>query len=179
MSIKRTIIIEKPANDIWEILGNQFLPVENWLASIKSTTEKKQGTLIAGAPVIGRVAHIGAASGAGMAMDETITKFDAQNMILGVDCTLTGGPSVSPIKGFIYDVSIRQIDSTKCEVTWDTKIKLGLLGYVLYFGISKSIGNGFYRNLEELKAIVETGKPHPRKQAAFDKLALTGDLQTA
>ena len=42
----------------------------------------------------------------------------------------------------------------------------------MYPMLKKALYPGFVRSLEELKHIVETGTPHPRKVAAFEKEAV-------
>lgn len=178
MQVSRKIIIEKSADEIWEILANQFVPVELWTASIKASSEIKTGTKAAGAPVVGRIAAIGPAAAKGASLKETITLFDAANKRLVVDTDIINMPGVSPMNGYTSDIQITTLNSNSCEVTWTSVAKLSFLGYILYIPIKASLSKGFYRNLEELKAIVETGNPHPRKQEAFKEFGLTPELQS-
>lgn len=179
MQLSTKITINKSIDDVWNILTAEFLSLDKWMAAIETTVEKKQGSKAKNAPVIGRIAAIGAAAAKGASLDETITYINEQDYILDIDTDLIDVPGVSPMKGYMTRIQLTSVGENSCEVSWVSTSKLGLLGYVLYFVIKKSLGAGFYRGLEELKAYAETGKGHPRKQAALDKLILTSKLQPA
>lgn len=159
MRMINKIIINKPVNEVWKFLADEFIPLEKWMAAITHTEEKKEGVKISGARTIGWKGYIGALPGA--YMDETITMFDEVSMKFSVHTTVKNGPP-APLRGFDYIVSVVAISDNQSEVTWNGKWLLKPLGYFLYPVIKKGLSAWFYRGLEELKNYLETGKPHPR-----------------
>ncbi len=165
MTISTKITIDAPASKVWSVLVDDYMTLDTWMASIDRTRPLPSAT---GAQ-LARIAEIGAGA-PGAWMEETASKMDLKTYKITITSKLRGLPSVAPLKGFTSDVQIREISPEKCEVTWDTLASLKVHGYLLSYGINKGLKAGFYRGLEELKHFVETGKPQPRKQKAFDRL---------
>jgi len=162
MKIVRKIEINAPIEDVWKVLGDDFASVDEWMAGVGNSVEIKDGHQVQNAPVIGRMAEI--AINPGTFMDERITAYDSDNMLLTMNTTLI--KVKGPLSGYNTEIKVRSLRDKKSEVIWTTKAFLGLLGYPLYFVIKKGLSDGFFRGLEELKYFVETGEPHERKLAA-------------
>ena len=162
MKIERRIEIFSPANDVWKVLGEDFVSVDEWMAGVGNSVEIKEGERAQDAPTIGRMAEI--AINPGTFMDEKIIAYDPDNMTITVKTTLID--VAGPLNGYDTDIQVRSLGDKKSEVIWTSKTSFGMLGYLLYFVIKKGLSNGFSRGLEELKYFVENGVPHERKLAA-------------
>ena len=165
MKVIRKIEISAPAKDVWNVLGDQFVSVQEWMAGVGNSKEITEGQHVKNAPVIGRMAEI--AINPGTFMDEKITAYDSDDMSLTMNTTLINVKG--PLNGYDTEIKVRSLGDKKSEViwtSWTSKGSLGLLGYPLYFVIKKSLSDGYFRGLEELKCFVETGVPHERKLSA-------------
>ncbi|MGH1334553.1 MAG: SRPBCC family protein [Aureispira sp.] len=162
MKIVRKIEISAPVEEVWKVLGNDFVAVHKWMAGVSDSIEIKNGQQVQNAPVVGRMAEI--AINPGTFMDEKIIAYDAKSRSLTMNTTLVDVKG--PLNGYDTEIKVRSLGDEKSEVIWTSKTSFGLLGYPLYFVIKKGLSDGFFRGLEELKHFVETGEPHERKLAA-------------
>lgn len=165
MKVIRKIEIAAPAKDVWKVLGDQFVSVDEWMAGAGNSKEITDGPLAKNAPVIGRMVEI--AINPGTFMDEKITAYNSNDLSLIMNTTLINVKG--PLNGYDTEIKVRSLGDSKSEViwtSWTSKGSIGLLGYPLYFIIKKGLSGGYYRGLEELKYFVETGEPHERKLAA-------------
>lgn len=175
MKISRSLTIKAPQDVLWTKLVDDFVPVHEWMASIKNSTARP-GPVIAGAPAAGRDAAIGAGA-PGTIMEETFTALDQSAGVIEFD-TVLNAPNFNPIKGWSNRITLTpQGDATL--VTWSIKVRLRLMGHVMRFPIKKSLHAGFLRSLEEVAHFVETGTPHPRKVKNFEAEAQSGVLANA
>ena len=165
MKISRSTTINAPLEKLWAVFVDDFVPVHLWMASIKNSSPMTKGTQVAGAPAIGRVAEIGAGSPGGL-MVEQITKVDAKAKVIEFDTELQNIKGFNPIIGWPNRVTL-EAQGNATKITWEIRPRL------------KTIGAGFVRSLEEIKAYVETDQPHPRKAKAFEAEAMTGGLAKA
>ncbi len=162
MKIVRKIEIAAPSAEVWNVLGDDFVSVDKWMAGVGNSVEITDGHRVQNAPTIGRIAEI--AINPGTFMDEKITTYDSENMSLTMNTTLVNVKG--PLNGYDTEIKVQSLGDKKSEVIWTSKASFGLLGYPLYFVIKKGLSGGFFRGLEELKYFVETGEPHERKLAA-------------
>ena len=175
MKVSQTLTIKAPADVLWSRLVDDFVPIHEWMASIKNSTALP-GPVIAGAPAAGRNAEVGAGA-PGTIMEETFTALDKQARVIEFD-TVLNSPNFNPIKGWSNRIVLEpQGDQTK--VTWSINVRLRLMGLLMSFPIKKSLTAGFLRSLEEVAHIVETGEPHPRKVKNFEQEAQGAALANA
>lgn len=166
MKLSTKITVNAPAAKIWSVLVEDHMAVDSWMASIDQTRPLPD----AKGAELARIAEIGAGA-PGAWLEETATNIDAQSYKITIASVLPGVPGIAPLKGYTSDIQIREISADQCDVTWNSDASLKLHGMPFYWLMKKSLTSGFFRGLEELKHFVETGKPHPRKQKAFDRLA--------
>lgn len=177
MKISRSTTIDAPIDTVWTKLVDDFVPVHHWMASIKGSSEMPGGTRLPGAPAVGRIAEIGAGA-RGALMEERITKVDITARRFEFDTLLTNMTGFSPLIGWPNQILL-EADGNATKVTWNIQPRLKLAGLPLYFVLKKSLGAGFVRSLDEVKVFIETGAPHERKAAAFEKEGLPADLASA
>ncbi len=164
MSKEPKMMIDASAEKIWEVLVGDFVNVQKWMASIDRSSPMS-GTPIPGAPAVGRDAHIPLNDGV---MADKIVGIDKGNWTLHMDTDLKNIEGFNPMLGFKNSVYIKPVGQNRCEVTWTRSPKVVWYLSFMYPLLKKALYPGFVRSLEELKHIVETGKPHPRKIAAFE-----------
>lgn len=175
MKISRNLTINASTDVIWSKLVDDFVPLHEWMAAIKSSSARP-GPAIPGAPAAGRDAAIG--SGApGTIMEEVFTHLDRNKNLIEFD-TVLNSPNFNPIKGWSNRILLTpQGDATL--VTWSIVVHLRLLGHIMRIPIRKSLYAGFLRSLEEVAHIIETGQPHPRKAKSFAQEAANATLASA
>lgn len=175
MKISRNLTINASTDVIWSKLVDDFVPVHEWMASIKSSTPRP-GPALPGAPAAGRDAAVGAGA-PGTIMEETFTHIDRSKNLIEFD-TVLNAPNFNPIKGWSNRITLTpQGDATL--VTWSIDVRFRLIGNLMRLPIKKSLSAGFLRSLEEVAHIIETGQPHPRKAKSFAQEAQNGTLATA
>lgn len=171
MELLNSMVVNKPADQIWNLLGNDFVDVAKWMAAIPRSEAKSEGRRLPGAPAVGRLSYL-IAKYNGAYQDETITKYDNTNRSLGMEAVIMGFPKIAPVRGYSSEVTVTPIDENSSKVTWNSVVHLRPHGYIFYLALKKSMNAGFIRNLEEIKHIIETGEPHPRKIKMMETEAL-------
>ncbi|MBL1242553.1 MAG: SRPBCC family protein [OCS116 cluster bacterium] len=154
-------IVNKPAADVWELLGKNFVDVSVWMAATPRSEPILAGIPIKGAPAVGRNSYL-PAKFKGMYQQEIITNYSDKMKTVAFDVVLKNASKLLPIKGYASTVTVEFVSENSCRVTWDATPHLRTLGYIIP-GIKKSLNAGFVRNVEEIKHYMETGEPHPRK----------------
>lgn len=175
MKVSQTLTINASADVLWSKLVDDFVPVHEWMASIKNSTARS-GPALPGAPAAGRNAEIGAGA-PGTIMEETFTGLDKAEGIIEFD-TVLNAPNFNPIKGWSNRI-VLEPQGNQTKVIWSISVRLRLMGVLMSFPIKKSLTAGFLRSLEEVAHIVETGEPHPRKVKNFEQEAQGAALANA
>lgn len=171
MTSLNSITVNAPAPDVWKLVGDDFVAVDRWMAAIP-TAEVIPGPALPGAPAKGRNSYL-IKKFAPMYQEEIITAYSDDNMTVGFDVTLRKGPRIMPLKGYWSTVSIEAIDDNSCKLTWEGAAYAKWFAKPMAGMLTKSLDAGFIRNLEEIKHIVETGEPHPRKIEKIKSEALS------
>ena len=165
MKIERKIEIASPAAEVWKVVGDDFLTVDEWMAGVGNSKELIEGQKVQNAPTIGRMAEI--ALNPGTFMEEKITAYNPEEMSLIMNTILVNVES--PLTKYDTEIKVEALDSNKSEVIWTSwapKEPLESLGDEMLSAIKQNLSDGYFRGLEELKHFVETGNPHERKIAA-------------
>ncbi|GAA6206962.1 hypothetical protein NBRC116601_02550 [Cognatishimia sp. WU-CL00825] len=175
MKVSRSLTINASPDVIWSKLVDDFVPLHEWMAAIKSSTARP-GPALPGAPAAGRDAAIGPGA-PGTIMEEVFTHLDRSKNLIEFE-TVLNAPNFNPIKGWSNRITLTpQGEATL--VTWSIVVQLRLMGHVMRFPIKKSLRAGFLRSLQEVAHIIETGQPHPRKAKSFASEAANATLATA
>ena len=163
MNIKKEIIVNKSASEVWEVLGNQFPEAYKWARGLDHS-EGHGEARFEGASCSNRTCEV---PGFGK-IQEVIKKFDPENHVLIYQVT-QGFP------GFITSaINTWKLTSsgmnTKVEMDMimNTKgIKGALMGPMMKMNLSKTVAGV----LSDLKTYVETGEPSVQKLKEIDKAA--------
>ena len=162
MKIIRKARIEKPANEVWKVLGQDFENAHLWMALVPNTHSKDYGVKVNEAPVCGRVCEFTDKPN-GFYADELITEYSDEKMEMTVEVTPQNAPSILPMLKNTLKLKVNVINNYSSEVVWESEPKLKPIGNLMYPFVKMGLGKAFSEVLEELKYFVETGKPHPRK----------------
>lgn len=158
MDIKTELIIEKNANNIWQVMGIQFDEIHLWSSFFKDskpTGENKfdginfsaRNTVIEG----GINTH-------------TLDLFDSENFILAYTVT-SGTPPFANKAGAEWALEIINENTSKASITVNIDLKEGIPEKKV-IEVKSWLNKSSNEMLEDLKHYVETGNLHPRKQNA-------------
>ena len=162
MKIIQKITISSPATDVWKVLGDQFVSVDEWMAGIGKSVEITEGQRAQNAPVVGRRGEV--AINPGTFLDETIEVYNIEKMSLTVQTDFVNIPG--PVQGYKTEIQVQPMENNASEVIWSSQVPLGVTESPVYSAVEKNLSDGFLRGLEELKHFVEMKAPHERKLAA-------------
>lgn len=156
MKLKQKITIDKPINDVWDVLAINFDKASDWMAVIPKSIEKIDGDKVNGAPMEGRICDL-SHNPNGAKVDETILKYNDQ------DYKVVPFKGKIPIKQNIINFYAYQLANDKTEVVYDSDIALKTAGKLIYPALKLTLKKNFKEQMEDLKCYVETGIPHERK----------------
>ncbi|NET30922.1 MAG: hypothetical protein F6K19_02820 [Cyanothece sp. SIO1E1] len=158
LQFKEEALIQKPIDEVWEILGNQFtephLWATNFIASKPGGTPKLPGL---------SYRHRATLTESGDNWQE-LDAFDPANYSL----TYHISKGVPPIaKSAIGTWKLVKISETQTQLDVDFSLTTkGLLGFVMSPIVGKKVGKASAEIVEEFKYYLENEQPHPRKLAA-------------
>ena len=153
MTIQQSIDINKPIDNCWKVLGQEFPNISKWASSIHKSTG--HGTFFSGSNCSERECLNGKTI-----FLEKLVKFENDNHLLSYDIT-QGTP------GFVQHANntwqlLNKDNKTTLQMTLQITTK-GLLGSVLGQVMKVALTKQFNQMMEEFKYYVETGQPHKRK----------------
>lgn len=166
MKLIKKVEINQPIDKVWKVWAEEFDKVQDWMAVVVHSFEKKEGNTPSGSPMIGRVCEFSGKSD-GPKVLEDILLYDKDNYRLDVKVVPRNVPL--PLKYNLLKSSLKEISNHKTEMTLDINPSIGWTGYLLYPVLKRGLSKSFNELLEELKHYVETGKPHPRKLKKLQK----------
>ncbi|WP_271765991.1 SRPBCC family protein [Aquimarina algiphila] len=162
MEFKKEIIINKPIEAVWEILGNQFGDAYKWASGLNHS-KGFSSPVINGAPSNNRACELPSGK-----IKEVIKKFDIGNYILEYE-VIQGFP-------FFVDTAINNwqlltIDSEKTKVQMHLVVKTqGLIGSIMRPMMKMQLSKQIEYIPNDLKHFVETGTPSQNKAKEIEKL---------
>jgi hypothetical protein len=161
MELRNAIIIEAPAERVWQALGERFMHVSDWAAPI--TASCPVGTAEPGVGVTRscNIAPFGPVKA--RVVRERLTRFDRDAMAFEYEA-LEGMPSF--VGRAVNRWSVARVDDRRSQLrihaTLTLRGPMALLGCVIKWRLE----SGGAKVAEELKYFLENGKPHPRKLAS-------------
>ena len=161
LQFNEEVTINKPIDEVWEILGNQFTKPHLWASNFKSS---KPG----GDPKLPGLTyrHRATVTESGDNWQE-LDLFDSKNYALSYHIS-KGVPSIA--KRAVGDWRLTKISETQTQLNVDFILETkGLLGFVMSPVASKKVGKASTEIVEEFKYYVENEKPHHRKLASTEK----------
>jgi uncharacterized membrane protein len=154
MNIVKKIAINKPIDDVWEVLGNQFGQISNWASIIRESKVYGEATL----------------NGLNFSIRETntlsgitkqeITYFNPENYSLSYK-SISGTPPI--IKEVRAQWNLTKKDSNVTDLELDFTADMKGIGFILAPIAKIKLSKVGEELLDDLKYYLENGKPHPRK----------------
>jgi hypothetical protein len=158
MKIIKELSIEKPIEDVWEILGNQFGEIDKWASLIHKSE-------VSGEPSLPGITYsIRSTETAQGPTKQEMLEFDPASYSLKYKA-IAGTPF------FIKDISAKwsltktNNDSTQLILDFNF-VTAGLIGMILTPVAKLKLAKLGDELLDDFKYYVENGQPHPRKLAA-------------
>ncbi|MDH7445974.1 SRPBCC family protein [Aquimarina sp. 2201CG14-23] len=163
MEFKKEIIINKPIESVWEVLGNQFGQAYRWASGLNHS-KGYSPPVIKGAPSNNRACELSSGK-----IKEVIRKFDFNNYVLEYEV----------IKGFPFFVDtainnwqLTKISSERTKVNMYLVVKTkGLVGSMMNPMMKIQLNKQLIHIPNDLKHFVETGKPSQNKSKEIGKLS--------
>ena len=168
MRTENKIIIKKPVQEVWSVLGDNFEKAGEWMAIVNNSYSLPGEPEFEEASVQGRTCEFGSGP-EGFKAKEFITQYDPKNYRLGIKVIPINAPKALPLKENEVDIRLLPKGSDETEVIWVTNPIMNLAGKMLSPLLKVGIQKSFGEILEELKVYVETGKPHKRKIRKMEK----------
>ncbi len=154
MNIATSIRIERPIDQVWKIVADDFAEVQQWIGSVRKSTALTDTPKPDGAPVAGRFCVLSDKPD-GLCARETITGYDNRAWKLDFEVVPVNGGALFPVKSNRVSVSLTRAGSGATDVTWTAVPDLKPHGYVMYPMLKMGLGKAFGGILQDLKTFAE------------------------
>lgn len=161
--IKGQIIIDAPAEKVWQIVAHDFENIGQWASAIPTSYATADTPTFADAPVDGRVCTN---SVAGFDhIHETFTRFNEEAMQFSYEAT-DGMPGFMEKAENNWSVSPLNANQCTVEARGEVDVK-AFPGVILIPFLKWQMGRIGKQTMVELKYFAENDQPHPRKAASM------------
>ena len=163
VKINKTVRIDAPADQVWEILGHQFHDAGAWASAIHKSGPHQAGPVAGDAPF----AQNGRACDTSLGpFRETVQHYDEAAMAYGY--TAEGDKTPFFVKSLQNNWTVKADGPARSVVTMQMEAKLlpvfaQLMGPI----IRRQFDTVLDETTDDLKHYVETGSPSPRKVKAM------------
>jgi carbon monoxide dehydrogenase subunit G len=154
MKIIKSLTINKPIDEVWEVLGNQFDKIDRW-SSLISKSEVSGPSTMQGVNYSVR----STTTKTGISKQE-LTRFDTENHVLGYK-SIAGTPPI--IKQVNAEWRLTNNGNTT-RLVLDFNAEMKGIGHIIAPIAKMKLGKVGDELLDDFKFYVENGKPHPRKK---------------
>ena len=131
MKITKTININKPAEQVWHLLSEQFDKAHLWMGPIPNSVALGEGESKLGAPMEGRICDL-SDNPNGAKVKEVITQYSDTTRTIGFDVLPINNPAIVPIKQNNVVMHVQAIDEHSCKVSWTASPTLKVFAYPFY-----------------------------------------------
>jgi hypothetical protein len=160
MKFSKEIVINAPAEKVWDIIGHRFTDVGQWARSITSSVINHDAEKVGSSPVGGRVCE----TSIGHISEEFIT-YDEEGMNLSFR-----GMIISKMFDSVISTNlVTKINENTSKVTITPSIDLTFIGMLMYPLIKVSLSKTLNEVLDDLKYFSENDEPSPHKVKAMRK----------
>ncbi|KZN63926.1 SRPBCC family protein [Pseudoalteromonas luteoviolacea] len=154
MQVTKKVEINKPAEQVWDLVANQFDKAHLWMGPIPNSVAMGKGKGLSGAPMEGRVCDL-SDNPNGPKVKEIITEYSEQNKTLAFDVLPVNNPKIVPIKQNHVKMTVRAIGPHKSEVIWTASPQLKAFAYPFYPLLRLIFPVAFGKLLQGLKVYAE------------------------
>jgi hypothetical protein len=158
-TITAEIIIQSPADAVWEVLAHQFERVGEWATAIPSSTRSPHGNAHEGVAVTARICSTGVRMV--HEIEERIVAYDEARRSL----TYEGRGMPKFIKTARNRWQVQPLGDQRSRVTVEATLEpRGVIGRFMYVFLRLQLARIGPQFLDDLKHYVEHGEPSARKQ---------------
>ncbi len=161
MKITKSITINKPADQVWDLVAHQFDKAYLWMGPIPKSVALGEGASHVGAPMEGRICDLSNDS-KGAKVREIITQFNEEDKNLSFDVFPVNNPAIVPIKQNKVQMSVRELSANQTEVVWVAFPQLKVFAYPFYPLLRLIFPAAFGKLLKGLKDYSEAYLPEPK-----------------
>lgn len=158
MKIKQKIIVNKPADVVWHLIGHQFEKAHLWMDPIPHSYAFNEDQTDTGAPVQGRICHLSNNPDGAKAREEIVAFDDAKRSVTFA-ITSINVPAVVPLKRNQVQMTVNSLSSHQCEVIWVAQPQLKAFAYPFYPLLRLLLPFAFGKLLSGLKRYSEAQLP--------------------
>lgn len=131
MKITKKTVINKPAEQVWHLVANQFDKAHLWMSPIPKSVALGEGESKLGAKMQGRICDLSDDPN-GAKVKEVITAYDELSMSISFDVLPVNNPAIIPIKQNHVQMTVRTLGVNQCEVCWTASPSLKWFAYPFY-----------------------------------------------
>ena len=156
MRFSKDIVINAPAEKVWDILAHKFADVGQWSRLVSQSTVNNDAQKVSNSPVGGRLCETSIGK-----ISEEFTAYDEEGMTFSFKGVITS----KVFSNVISTNAVTAIDENTSKVTVTPNIDLKALGILMYPLIKMNLGKLIKQGLTDLKYFAENDKPSPEKLA--------------
>ena len=165
MQVRRRIVVNQSIDSVWQVVAIDFDKIGDIITAVNSSAlDHTIQPLVEGAPAGGRVCstdNLGE-------IKEIITRFDERKKLLSYQADVSGLPKF--VKNLENNWSLNSLGDNKTEIKMRIEGNLAGIGVLMTPVMKVWLGKIGQKTLEEVKYYAETGKIHPRKVEALQKV---------
>jgi hypothetical protein len=160
MEFSKKIIVNAPADKVWDILGKDFANIGTWSSAVFKSVANDALPSVNNSAVGGRYCD----TSFGKISEEFIAYDDDKKTF-----SFKGVFSSKMFHSVVNSTGVTAINDNKTEVHFGPNIKLSFIGMLMSPMIRMMLGKAVDSILADLKYYVENGKPSPAKVASQKK----------
>jgi len=157
MKFSKEIVINAPAEKVWDILGHQFTDVGKWSRLVSQSVINNDAPKVNNSPVGGRLCDTGIGK-----ISEELTAYDEEGMTFSFKGVITS----KVFSNVISTNAVTAIDENTSKVKVTPNIDLKVIGVIMYPLIKMNLGKLITQGLMDLKYFAENDRPSPEKLAS-------------
>ncbi|BFM18528.1 hypothetical protein R50073_47110 [Maricurvus nonylphenolicus] len=165
MKITKTVTINKPADQVWNLVAHEFDKAHLWMGPIPHSYAIGEGKGCSGAPMEGRMCNL-TDNPNGAQAKEIITHFSERDKTLAFDVFPVNNPAIIPIKQNSVQMSVRPLSANQTEVEWVASPQLKTPAYLFYPLLRMVFPVAFGKLLKGLKDYAEKALPDQKAAVA-------------
>lgn len=171
MKLSRTVTINKPVNQIWQVAAEDFANAYKWMTGVVHSYEHQASGQSSVQPP-GRICNLDNKADPFHAV-ENILIFDAEKHLLEFEVfpVKTSGPGLPVIRNHVQ-LQLISNPNGSTRVLWNCDVELKLLGKILSPLLKLGLNKAFDGVLNDLKVYVETGQVSAQKKKFDEKKGL-------
>lgn len=169
MKITKKIVINQPADLVWNFIAYDFDQAHLWMGPIPHSYAIGSGNSKQGAPMEGRICHLSDKAD-GAKAKEVITAFDDAKKSLTFEVTSINVPAIVPVKKNVVTMTVKRLGANQSEVIWVSRPQIKAFAYPLYPLLKLGAGAAFKGLLKGLKDYAENHLTQKTVSSAASKL---------